>query len=176
MSKEIPKPPGKEDSTPKGIHSPWQKPEAAKPEELKFDAPISRLEEAPPLPVRFIGQGYNLQVGIVLPKKVKVSEEQAFKFARIVVGAAFKMLFQTFPRSMDIFRAQAIDNKMPLGPKITLELGDLILYAKASSMDPTLALKMTIDRIVLALMEVQSTYPTSKRILTDHHIHTVLRA
>ncbi len=160
----------------KGIHNPWEKVTAPKPTEPVIQAPTSRLDEAPPLPVRFAGQSYNLQVGIILPKKVKVTPEQAEKFGRIVVGAALKDLFKKFPASRQIFRTQAIDDKVPFGPKITLELGDLILYAKASSMDPTLALKMTIDRVVLALMEVQSTFPGSKQILNDYIISTVLRA
>jgi hypothetical protein len=160
----------------KGIISPWAKAPEIKPEEQEIAAPESRLDEAPPLPVRFPGQGYNIQVGIVLPKKVRITPEQGEKFGKIVLGAAIKELFQKAPGARQVFLKQEIYTQPPLGPKVTVELGEHItLYAKASSSDLDLAVKMTVDRIVYALMECRTTFKVTNQILKDYRVDTVLK-
>lgn len=159
----------------KGIHSPWTKKEATKVEDEPLRAPDSRGDEAPPLPVRFPGRAYNLEVALVLPKRTKITAEQGQDLGRTVLGLALQELFKKAPPSVGVFTKQGLTSTPPFGPKVTFQLGTLVLYAKASSMDMDLALKMAVDRIALALTECRVTYPAASKILDDHRVDTVLR-
>lgn len=161
----------------KGIISPWSKeaqPEVPEPTRRREEAPSHEVTGAVPgvtdvIPVRFEGRNYVLMVRCVVPKRANPTPE----LARAQLGLMLFALFGRVKTARKYLQAQSIDTEPPLGPKVTLQLGSLTLYARASSMDEELALRMAVDRLAMALLECRGWNPDTKRVLDEYGVVAV---
>jgi hypothetical protein len=122
----------------------------------------------------FEGRGYNIHVAVKRPDPELGLET----IARAILGEA---ILQSLPanRRGDVFAElehQSIYRTEPAGPKVTLALGDLTLYAAASSSDLALAQKMAVDRLALALSTLRLKFSGAKAAFDKYEVSMSRRA
>lgn len=158
----------------KGIISPWAKEKPKEEPKANFWEEMERLPGKGMnfTPIRFVGRAYSLYV--VTPTFKNDNDTTAR--ARIILGHFIQTLIKDYPRLKVLLDKQSIYFVEPSVSKITLELGPIKLYATASSQNFDLAQKMTIDRLVLALMELKGAYPKSKEIFKNFEIEVTNKA
>jgi hypothetical protein len=162
----------------KGILNPWAPKEAQVPA-VEADGVRSKVvlnefdlgQEAPFMSVVFRGQTYGLRIQVVRQR----TEPEMYALANFVLGEFFAELLKKVPKARAILARQSIFTSPPAAPKVTLELGPVTLYATAGSTSLELAKKMTIDRIVLALLECRVDLPASREILKTFRVDTTMK-
>ena len=122
----------------------------------------------------FEGRGYNIHITVKRPDP-EIGPEA---IARAILGES---LLQAAPanRRADIFaelEQQSIYRTEPAGPKVTLALGDLTLFAAASSSDLVLAQKMAVDRLAMALSTLRLKYSGAKAAFDTYGVAVSRRA
>lgn len=166
----------------KGIHSPWKRPapkeerqdtstapEAPKKGDVQFDLEAVPLAKPRRTPVSFRGRAYVLEVGVL----ARPADEDVLDMGKTQLGVCLSEILAAYRPALGLFKEQSIDVSPMLGPKVLLELGPLKLYAKASSMDLTMALRMAVDRLTLALVEIRQSSSGAKAILDKYFIQIV---
>lgn len=123
------------------------------------------------MPVLFHGRVYTLYV--MLP--FRLPEDRALPMGLRTLGECLVILAGQIPETHECLTKQKLSLKeRPLGPCSQIELPDVTLSGTASSTDPLLARRMLIDRLCLALNEIQALVPAARDILSAHFV-TILR-
>lgn len=134
----------------------------------EFALPVTTRKQG----VVFSGRGYNVHVQVKAPD----AEIGAEKIARAVLGAAIGEIWRKARVPVEeAFRTQNVFKVAPLVPKVTFELGDLTLYASASSSDLALAQQMALDRVAMALASCRARVPGAKDVLDRYGVTVALR-
>lgn len=124
--------------------------------------------------VIFEGRGYNLHVTVKRPD----AEIGAETIARAILGEA--ILHIAPPNRREVVFAeletQSLYRTPPPGPQVTLALGDLTLYAAASSSDLALAQKMAVDRLAMALATLRTKLAGAKTSFDKYGVSVSRRA
>ena len=63
-----------------------------------------------------------------------------------------------------------------LAAKVTVSLGPVSLYVKASSFDPKMAQLMAMDRIALSLADARNTSKKVRKVIDEHDIIVARKA
>lgn len=124
--------------------------------------------------VIFEGRGYNLHVTVKRPDPEIGTET----IARAILGEAILQIAP--PNRRDVVFAeletQSLYRVEPAGPKVTLALGELTLYAAASSSDLVLAQKMAVDRLAMALTTLRIKLSGAKAAFDKYGVMVSRRA
>lgn len=153
-----------------GLLDPWAVTDAPVAQE-SVRQQFENADLAPHGLIQFSGQSYVLNVRVLLTGPLGPNTQ----LAEAILGAALKMLFVAHPATRQIFQAQRISEKPLQEAAITLNLGELTLYAAAGSRDATLAHRMALDRIATALTETKQRVPGARALLAKFKVDVTLK-
>ena len=159
----------------KGVMSPWAMKSGETPQE-KAERVLEEVHEGMPRrEMTFDGRAFQIVVAFFSldrePEKLSTYAHDAL--GRVIQSALTvdKTLSQEFER-----QSITLDSNKMLSPKVTVPLGPITLYVKASSFEPKMAKLMAIDRIALALSDAKGRSAKIKTCLEDHDAAVVRKA
>lgn len=149
----------------KGIRSPWAPREVAPADPL---AGARKGRQA----VAFGGRAYTLLVTLPFrmadEARIRVLGEKALGECLVVLSARVPAFAATFAKQ------NLAHGERPLGPCVEVPLPEASVWGVASSTSPALAYAMVVDRLCLALSEIEHGDPVGRDILMSHFI-TIVR-
>lgn len=159
----------------KGVMSPW----AATPKETAQDRAEQIIENspegAPRREVSFDGRSFQLVVAFFSFER---DDKKLSAYAHDALGRAVASALKADPAMLQEFKRQSIflDESHLLAPKVTVRLGPVTLYVKASSFDPKMAQLMAMDRIALAMADARGLSPKIRKTFDDHDVLVARKA
>lgn len=146
----------------KGIFSPWAKREDNTPPSIFDGARVGTQV------VRVVGGLYVFVVTL----QVRPKPENAQTMAMAVFGEAL-LAIESNTRVLleELARQKLSARERLIGPCVELTLGNYTLFAAASASDPSVAMRMALDRLALALTQTFLKSPEAKSIFANHFIH-----
>lgn len=159
----------------KGVLSPWAAPEreseTARAERIIEDS----VEGAPRREITFDGRAYQIVVPFFSFEK---NAGKLSVYAHDALGRAIQSALKVDSVLKEELARQSIyqDESRVLAAKVTVTLGPLILYVKASSFEPKMAQLMAMDRIALALSDARGISAKVRKCLDDHGILVARKA
>lgn len=149
-----------------GIRSPWAQREKP-PEDPLAGARKGRQA------VAFGGRAYTLLV--TLPFRMD-DETRARTLGEKALGECLVVLAARVPAfAATLAKQQLAHGDRPLGPCVEVPLPEASVWGVASSTNSALAYAMVIDRLCLALSEIEHGDPVGRDILKSHFV-TIVRA
>lgn len=149
----------------KGVLSPWEK----KPEPTAIEKVIANSDEVPKREIRFKGRAFHIYVRFYT---ADTDAEALTSYAKDALGTAISEILKIGTSTLEALQRQSIelDARKALWPKVTVNLGPVTLYVKASSYEPAMAELMAIDRIALALSNAKAENQKIRQHLDDRDI------
>lgn len=153
----------------KGVMSPW----AAAPKETAQDKAEQIIENspegAPRREISFDGRAFQIVVAFFSFDR---DSKRLNSYAHDALGRAIASALKADPAMLQELKRQSIflDESHLLAPKVTVRLGPITLYVKASSFDSKMAQIMSMDRIALALADASGISAKVRRTLEDHDV------
>lgn len=120
--------------------------------------------------VVFSGRALAIHVAVKNPGDLDV-----MTIGKATLGEVLALFLKDRDLSM-VFERQGVSAKEPLTPKVSFALGDLTLYAAASSHDKNLAERMAIDRIACVISACGGRSPKAKATLNRYGVTVANRA
>ena len=159
----------------KGVISPWAAPE----KESATDRAERMIEEspegAPRREVTFDGRAFQLVVAFFSFDR---DSTRLSGYAHDALGRAIVAAFKVDEVLLKEFSRQSIftDEGKVLAAKVTVRLGPVSLYVKASSFDPKMAQLMAMDRIALSLADARNMSKKVRKVIDEHDIIVARKA
>lgn len=159
----------------KGVLSPWAAPERESEKDRAERIIEDSVEGAPRREITFDGRAYQIVVPFFSfekdPKRLSV-------YAHDALGRALQLALKVDTVLRQELARQSIyeDEAKVLAAKVTVTLGPLTLYAKASSFEPKMAQLMAMDRIALSLSDSRGISLKVRKCLEDHGIVVARKA
>ena len=149
----------------KGVDSPWTK-RREDPLEKAERTIEESLEGAPRREITFDGRAFQIVVAFF---SLERDQKLLSGYAHDALGRAVKHLLTCDGSFLDDLNVQSIylDHTKVMGPKVTMTLGPVTLYAKASSFKPAMAQLMALDRLALAISDAKGRSKKIKDALKD---------
>lgn len=153
----------------KGVLSPWAKPEHDTAVDRAERIAEESVEGVPRREMTFDGRAFQVTVAFF---SLERDGAKLSKYAQDALGRAIDATLKVDKALLGEFARQSIvlDAQKLLAPKVTVTLGALTLYVKASSFDEKMAKLMAIDRIALALLDAKSQSAKVRKSLEDHDV------
>jgi hypothetical protein len=155
--------------TAKGIVNPWIKPQGETPQQAAERAIEEAPEGAPKRDITFDGRAFHLRVSFYSFEK---NQDRLSAFAHDALGRAISDALKVDGVLLSELKHQSIflDEKQVLAAKVTVRLGPVTLYVKASSFDPKTAQIMAMDRIGLALANARNASAKVRKCFDEHEL------
>lgn len=153
----------------KGVMSPW----ATAPKETAQDKAEQIIENspegAPRREISFDGRAFQIVVAFFSFER---DAKKLNSYAHDALGRAVASALKADPAMLQELKRQSIflDESHLLAPKVTVRLGPVTLYVKASSFDPKMAQLMAMDRVALAISDACGLSVKIRKTLADHDV------
>ena len=159
----------------KGVLSPWAAPGRESEQEKAERIIEDSVEGAPRREITFDGRAYQIVVPFFSFEK---DPKRLSAYAHDALGRAVQATLKSDGTLRDELARQSIyeDASKVLAAKVTVTLGPLVLYVKASSFEPKMAQLMAMDRIALALSDARGLSIKVRKSLEDHGIVVARKA
>ena len=161
----------------RGILSPWAKTTPTNTAQARAEAQLENGDgrDLPYREVTFDGRSLQIIVGFYTFDK---DAPRLQAYAHDALGRAITHALGVdaeLRRQLEL-QSVATDAAKMLAPKVTLTLGALVLYVKASSFDPKLARLMATDRLALSLADARNASKKVAQSLVDHSVTIASKA
>ena len=153
----------------KGVISPWATPKGESAKEQTERLIDESSEGAPKREITFDGRAFQLVVSFFSFDR---DQPRLASYAHDALGRAISAALKVGGTLKGEFERQSIytDESRVLAPKVTVRLGGLTLYVKASSFDSKMAQLMAMDRIALALADARNESKEVRRVIEEHDV------
>ena len=153
----------------KGVLSPWEKAPQATPKELTERLIEETPEGAPRREVTFDGRAFQLIVAFFSFDR---DAKRLTGYAHDALGRALAAALKVDDALREEFQRQSIftEEARVLAAKVTVRLGPVTLYVKASSFEPQMAQLMAMDRIALALADARNASKKVRKVIDEHDV------
>lgn len=153
----------------KGVLSPWQTPKKETSEEKAERMIEESPEGAPRREITFDGRAFQITVAFFSFDK---DQKRLASYAHDALGRALSSALVADGTLAKELTRQSIftDEKKVLAAKVTIRLGPVTLFAKASSFDAKMAQLMAMDRLALAIVDSRNASAKVRKTMEDHDV------
>lgn len=159
----------------KGVFSPWAAVERESAKETAERTIEESVEGAPRREITFDGRAFQIVVAFFSFDK---DANRLSGYAHDALGRGVEATLKVDDALRSEFTRQSIftDPAKVMAAKVTVQLGLVTLYVKASSFDPKMAQLMAVDRIALAISDARGRSPKVRKSFEEHDIVVARKA
>jgi hypothetical protein len=153
----------------KGVLSPWEATKKESPADTAERMIEESPEGAPRREITFDGRAFQITVAFFSFDK---DMKRMSSYAHDALGRALASALAVDSVLAREMARQSIfmDETKVLAAKVTIRLGPVTLFVKASSFDPKMAQLMAMDRIALAMVDSRNASVKVKKAMDDHDV------
>lgn len=161
----------------KGVFSPWGMNKKESVQEKVQRAFAEDPSKIPTKTMTFDGRAFQI---ITAFRTYDTDPELLTSYAKDALGRAIQEALKKNPALKKEMAIQSLylenDSAKELHPTVTLSLGPMSVWAKASSFDPKMASLMAHDRLALAIVDASNVSKPVRDIFAEHNIIVARKA